>query len=78
MISTRETRDGFLIVKWRGERVGSFDHRGSGFVSGVAIYGSECFSTDDYSEDGIPLEWIEPKVRAMCERVEAREKARAA
>lgn len=64
---TTKWENGALTIKWRGERIGSFQYVSGGIVSGVAIYREAVFSTDDYSECGIPWHWIPEKLTLLCQ-----------
>lgn len=68
---TFDYRHGILIAFWRGERIGHFDYVSGGVVDGCAIYGDQVFSTSDFTEYGIPLEWVERGVTLMCVHVDA-------
>lgn len=58
----------YLRVSWKGQEIGRLDYVSGGMVAGELAYKGARFDTDDYSPDGIPDHWIEPKARAMCER----------
>ena len=58
----------YLWVSWKGQEIGRLDYVSGGTVAGRLAYEGAVFDTDDYSLDGVPDHWIEPKAKAMCER----------